>query len=329
LDKAIECSLAAGKLFFGTDGAMKEIRATIERIACADVPVLILGETGTGKEVLARQVHHQSPRSKKPFLKVNCAAVPSELVESELFGYERGAFTGAFQRKAGMFELADGGTIMLDEIGDMDFKLQAKLLQVLQDREFIRLGGKDTIRVDVRIIAATHQNLEKGIVENRFRQDLFYRLNVITMRLPSLRERRGDVVDLAHFLLRKNAPAGSPLQPITASLCQALLQYSWPGNIRELENTIHRLLIFQNPDAIAAELLEASGLSTPPPSSTTPVTAASESILKRVTKAKEQAESSAILTALDSCRWNRKQAASMLNIDYKALLYKIKKLNIE
>ena len=208
--------------------------------------MLIQGETGVGKEVFARELHAHSPRAKRSFLKLNCAALPSELVESELFGYERGAFTGAFQRKPGMFEQADGGTIMLDEIGDMDFKLQAKLLQVLQDHEFQRVGGKGCIRVDVRVIAATHCDLEQAIAEDRFREDLFYRLNVVSVRVPPLRERREDILAMAEFLARKHAPPGAAPPPIPPSLQEMFLAYDWPGNIRELENVIRKFLIFRD-----------------------------------------------------------------------------------
>ena len=210
-------------------------------------PVLIQGETGVGKEVLARQLHAYSPRAKRRMLKLNCAALPSELVESELFGYERGAFTGAFQKKPGMFELADGGTILLDEIGDMDFKLQAKLLQVLQDSEFQRLGGKDTIRVDVRVIAATHCDLEKRIADDRFREDLYYRLNVVSLSVPPLRERKDDIIALADFFIRKHAEPGTAIAKIPPRLQELFLEYHWPGNVRELENLVRRFLIF--PDA--------------------------------------------------------------------------------
>src|SRR5258706_948612 len=173
---------------------MKEIQALVAQIGWSEAPVLVQGETGSGKEILARELHAISPRAGKIFLKLNCAALPSELVESELFGYERGAFTGAFQKKAGMFELADGGTMLLDEIGDMDVRLQAKLLQVLQDHEFQRIGGKETIKVDVRVMAATHRDLEKAIEEQSFREDLYYRLNVINVVLPPLRQRSEDIV---------------------------------------------------------------------------------------------------------------------------------------
>ena len=218
--------MAATKLmFFGTNPSMKEIQRLVAQIGASEAPVLIQGETGSGKEVLARELHALSSRSKKLFLKFNCAALPSELVESELFGYERGAFTGAFQRKPGLFETADGGTLLLDEIGDMDFKLQAKLLQVLQDQEFQRLGGKETIRVDVRVIAATHRDLEKAIAEKNFREDLYYRLNVINLRVPPLRERKEDIIPIAEFLINKHAVSRTALPPVTPALKEAFMMY--------------------------------------------------------------------------------------------------------
>jgi two-component system, NtrC family, response regulator AtoC len=319
--------------FFGSNSYMKELHALLPRIGSSEAPALILGETGAGKEVLARELHMQSPRAKKPFLKVNCAALPSELIESELFGYERGAFTGAFQRKAGMFELADGGTIFLDEIGDMDFKLQAKLLQVLQDQEFQRLGGKETVRVDVRVIAATHRDLEKAIADNTFRMDLFYRLNVINLRVPPLRERKDDLPQLARFLMQKHAD-GAPLPILGPNFWDALAAYDWPGNIRELENVMRKLLILRDPDIIirelngkvsrkrAAEYQETLAI-TPERAST------NDTILEQVTRAKDQAETTAIVAALESTHWNRKKAAMLLKIDYKALLYKMKRLGVD
>ena len=195
-------------VYFSVTQAMREIQSVVAQVGWSEAPVLIQGETGVGKEVFARQLHARSPRASKPFLKMNCAALPSELVESELFGYERGAFTGAFQRKPGIFEQADGGTILLDEIGDMDFKLQAKLLHVLQDREFQRLGGKDVIRVDVRIMAATHCDLEGAMAKRAFREDLYYRLNVINLRLPPLRECREDIVPLLRVPAKKAQRSG-------------------------------------------------------------------------------------------------------------------------
>ena len=324
------------RAFLGTNPRMKEIQLLIRQIGWSEVPVLIQGETGTGKEVLARDLHEQSPRASGPFLKLNCAALPSELVESELFGYERGAFTGALQKKAGMFEMADRGTILLDEIGDMDVRLQAKLLQVLQDQEFRRIGGKETVKVDVRVIAATHRDLEKAIVGQTFREDLYYRLSVINLHVPPLRDRREDIVPLAEFLIAKYSKKGVPSPTLTLDLKDAMTAYTWPGNVRELENCIRRLTILRNSDAIARELRDRASrkpfiaASVAENHSLEPAESGDDSsVLLRVTKAKQQAETSAILAALNSTRWNRKQAAALLRIDYKALLYKMKKLGID
>jgi two-component system response regulator AtoC len=322
------------QIFLGNSPQMREIQGLLRQVGWSEVPILIHGETGVGKEVLARELHAQSPRANRPFFKLNCAALPSELVESELFGYERGAFTGAFQKKPGMFELADGGTLLLDEIGDMDYKLQAKLLQVLQDQEFQRLGGKETVRVDVRVLAATHQDLEKAIADRRFREDLYYRLNVISMRIPALRERKEDVIALTEFLLKKHSPKGSAVPTISPSLQQALLMHNWPGNIRELENLVRKFVVLRDPELIAAELkgshTRKSLLSTEVLPDVPDQPASNEAtILQQVSKAKHHAETTAIVAALNSTRWNRKQAAALLKIDYKALLYKMKKLSIE
>jgi two-component system, NtrC family, response regulator AtoC len=330
--------------FVGSTQGMKEIQGLLGPIGWSDAPVLIQGETGSGKEVIARELHAQSPRAKKAFLKVNCAALPSELVESELFGYERGAFTGAFQKKAGMFEIADGGTILLDEIGDMDVRLQAKLLQVLQDQEFQRIGGKETIKVDVRVLAATHQDLEKAIVDRRFREDLYYRLNVINIQLPPLRDRKEDIIPMAEFLLRRHTSQSAQAPVITMALSQAMTAYHWPGNVREMENFVRKFIVLRDADGLARELhakamrnpLILASAPAPAPDSNalialppaTPAEVASP-ILEQVTKAKQQAETEAILAALNSTRWNRKQAAALLKIDYKALLYKMKKLGVD
>lgn len=326
-------------MFFGKNPGMTALRSCLPRVAASDVPVLIQGETGTGKEVLARQLHSLSPRASKPFVKLNCAAVPSELIESELFGYERGAFTGAFQKKPGLFELADGGTIFLDEIGDMDIRLQAKLLQVLQDQEFRRLGGTDVVRVQVRVVAATHRDLVEAVRAGTFREDLYYRLNIFTLVLPSLRDRKEDIVNLAELLIARHRPAGAPMVEMTPALRAALTAFPWPGNVRQLENIVRKLIVLGDPNLIADELEmvgrgrvtdESSGASHHPAKTPRKKAAAEPgSILQEASRAKEEAEALAILDALHRSRWNRKQAAVLLNIEYKALLYKMKKLSIE
>jgi two-component system, NtrC family, response regulator AtoC len=320
--------------FIGNSPRMREIQSLAGQIGWSEAPVLVQGETGSGKEVIAREFHARSPRAKKLFLKLNCAALPSELVESELFGYERGAFTGAFQKKAGMFEMADGGTILLDEIGDMDFRLQAKLLQVLQDHQFQRIGGKDIVKVDVRVMAATHRDLEKAIADRSFREDLYYRLNVINIQIPPLRERKEDILPMADFLMKRHATAGAPLPSLTQDLRRAMMSYHWPGNVRELENVVRKLLILRDADVIARELngktARRTQVTVPTMDHPVPAEPAQASpILEQVTKAKQVAETDAILAALNSTRWNRKQAAALLKIDYKALLYKMKKLGVE
>lgn len=322
-----------GALFANT-GKARHLETLLRKIAPTDAPVLILGETGAGKEVIARYLHMHSPRAAKPFLKLNCAALPSELVESELFGYERGAFTGAFQKKAGMFEQANGGTLMLDEIGDMDFKLQAKLLQVLQDQTFQHLGGKDTIHVNVRVIAATHRDLEQAITEEKFREDLYYRLNVISVQVPALRERKEEIIPLAEFLMARHSVPGTPAPSLSPELRRALLEYQWPGNIRELENVMRRYVILRDAEGLVLELrmksLKRSGSSrTIPIQIPEPRKAASTSrILDQVSRARDLAEREAIFAALQSTGWNRKLAAAVLSVEYKALLYKMKKLSI-
>jgi two-component system response regulator AtoC len=321
-------------IFAGRNPRMRQIQALIGQIGWSEAPVLIQGETGSGKEVVARELHNQSPRADKPFLKLNCAALPSELVESELFGYERGAFTGAFQKKGGMFEMADGGTLLLDEIGDMDVRLQSKLLQVLQDNSFQRIGGRETVKVDVRIMAATHRDLEQAIADRTFREDLYYRLNVINIHLPPLRERSEDIVPLTEFLINRRAgESDGPPPALTPELREALTHYQWPGNVRELDNYVRKLLIFKDPAMVYRELnakrpraLGAAASATPSSPDVSPETS---TVLEQVGKVKQQAETEAILAALNSTRWNRKLAAALLHIDYKALLYKMKKLGIE
>ncbi|MCE5307563.1 MAG: sigma-54 dependent transcriptional regulator [Acidobacteriales bacterium] len=330
------------------------VQLLLRQISASDVPVLIEGETGVGKEVVARRIHARSSRAAKPFLKLNCAALPSELVESELFGYERGAFTGALKNKPGRFEMADGGTILLDEIGDMDCKLQAKLLHVLQDQEFERLGGTERVRVNVRVLAATHCDLYRAMQEGRFREDLYYRLAVVVLRVPALRERKDEIVPLAEFLLRRHTPAGQTVQEIPPELQQALLAHSWPGNVRELENLMRKFIVVRNHRMLVAELgasatnhIRAAASAPPvsfasrrqmasrqpgdvePPEAAPPPAKIQAGILEQLDQARMEAETEAILAALHETRWNRKQAAQLLNIDYKALLYKMRKLAIE
>ncbi len=320
-----------GEMFFGRHPNIVRIRSLLPRVGNSDLPVLIRGETGTGKEVLARQIHAHSPRAGKQFVKLNCAAIPSDLLESELFGYERGAFSGAFQRKAGIFEMASGGTLLLDEIGDMDVRLQAKLLHVLQDRGFRRIGGKEDLVVEVRFIAATHRDLEAGIASGTFREDLYYRLNVMSFSLPPLRERQSEISEVATFMLRRHAPGLA----MPSQLVEALEQHDWPGNIRELESVIRRYVVLGDANFIAQEIRTRSILeSTPSPVPAAPVAHAvtresSGTPLEEASHAKRRAEAEAITTALNATRWNRKQAATLLKIDYKALLYKMKKLAID
>jgi two-component system response regulator AtoC len=326
--------LALHQPYLGSSPKMRSIRKLLPPVAWSEAPVLIQGETGVGKEVLARQLHALSRRAHKPFFKLNCAALPSELAESELFGYERGASSRAVPRTPGMFELADGGTLLLDEIGDMDFKLQAKLLQVLQDHEFQRLGGKETVRVDVRVIAATHHDLERAISGGKFRQDLYYRLNVVTLYVPPLRELREDIVPLTEFLLKKHCR--EPLPEISPKLQKTLLDHDWPGNVRELENVVRKFAILRNDDAIAPDLTTrarritfmgatAGGSEAIAAAQSSPQL---EPILEHGTRAKHQAETETIVAALKTMGWNRKKAALLLKIDYRALLYKMKKLGI-
>jgi two-component system response regulator AtoC len=327
LSRAPQHQLAGGASW------MMKMETLLRQVGASDAPVLLGGETGVGKEVLARLLHANSPRATNRFLKVNCAALPSELIESELFGYERGAFTGAIKTKPGKFDMADGGTILLDEIGDMDFRLQAKLLQVLQDQEFERLGGSETIRVNVRVMAATHADLEKSIREGRFREDLYYRLNVINIQVPPLRERADEIPLLAAHFLNKFSGPGGFVPEVTPTLHQGLLGYHWPGNVRELENFMRKYAVLQDSEAAVEELRLKSG-SKPKAAAVVPAQLPAQeavvpSTLERVTEVQKRAEAEAILAALHRTRWNRKQAASLLCVDYKALLYKMKKLEID
>jgi two-component system response regulator AtoC len=306
----------------------------LRRVGRSDVPVLLHGETGAGKEVMARKLWAYSNRVGKPFLKLNCAALPSELIESELFGYEKGAFTGAMVDKPGKFELAQDGTILLDEIGDMDTRLQAKLLQVLQDGEVQPLGSSRTIKVNVRIMAATHRDLHAAIAQNTFREDLYYRLSVINITIPPLRERRHEIIPLAEKLLLRHVGPGSAPPTIPDPLRRVMLEHQWPGNVRELENVMRRFLVYQDAALLVAELIDPFDsprprLAVARPSSPAQAPQFNGRVsLDHFAEASRTAESKLLLETLESVRWNRRQAAVQLNIDYKALLYKLQKHGI-
>jgi transcriptional regulator with GAF, ATPase, and Fis domain len=315
----------------------EELGFILAQVSPFDVPVLIQGETGAGKEVVARMLHARSTRRNQQFLKLNCAALPSELIESELFGYERGAFTGANKSTPGKFELANGGTIFLDEIGDMDVSLQAKLLQVLQDREFLPLGAREPIKVDVRVIAATHRDLEDAIERGEFREDLYYRLDVFNIKVPPLRERPEEIIELARVFLEKhqNQELGVPV--ITPQLRKALLAHAWPGNVRELENLMRRFLIYRDSAIIERELARRMGSRRTPLAVETesgllmsaPIKKPSGPTIETLRHNRDAEEAHVIVSVLESTRWNRKQAARQLGMDYKALLYRMKRLGID
>src|SRR5580693_925558 len=315
--------------FVAASPAMKKIRSQAALVANVEIPVLLLGESGTGKEVLARLIHKLSPRAHRTFLKVNCAAVPGDLLESELFGYEAGAFTGATHAKPGKFELCNKGTILLDEIGEMPALLQAKLLHVLQDQTFSRLGSRSVVKVDVRILAATNINIPEALASKRLREDLYYRLNAFTMQLPPLRERKEEIpVLLKHFMSRMAEQYARPPLPLSANMLQACQDYSWPGNLRELNNFIKRYLVLGDEKLAIQELQPRDdGNAARPDAAATPAEAGGG--LKSVARsAKDEAEAEAIRQALDQTNWNRKQAAALLQISYKALLYKIRQYGI-
>lgn len=314
--------------FIAASPAMRKVRAQAAQVAKINVPILMLGESGTGKEVVARLIHKLSPRAHRTFLKVNCAALPADLLESELFGYEPGAFTGANRPKPGKFEICNHGTILLDEIGEMPPSLQAKLLHVLQDQQFSRLGGRTTISVDVRILAATNINVQQAIAAKRLREDLYYRLNAFTINLPPLRERREEIPELLkHFMSLLSQRFARPPLPLSDELIQACERYHWPGNLRELENLVKRYLILGDEKLIISELdPQNSGMFGIPQ----PRRIGEPPDLKSLVRGlKDEAEMQAISEALEQTRWNRKEAARMLNISYKALLYKIRQYGID
>lgn len=317
-----------GVYFFAATEQMRQIRAQAMQVARFDFPVLLLGESGTGKEVLAQLIHKYSDRAHRTFLKVNCAAMPSELLESELFGYEPGAFTGAVKAKPGKFELGNKGTILLDEIGEMSPALQAKLLQVLQDGQFSRLGGRHSVKVDVRVLAATNINMVECIAKKTFREDLYYRLSSFVMSMPPLRQRKEEIpMMLRHFMIQVAERYACPLLSISAKLMAACENYSWPGNIRELENFVKRYLVLGDEDSAISDLQRGTVQESSPPVIAA-VEPQSPDLKQMVRTLKNGAEMEAIANALEDNGWNRKRTATTLNISYKALLYKIRQYEI-
>lgn len=308
---------------------MQANRKKAEKLAGTNVPVLIQGETGTGKEVLANLIHRWSPWNDGPFVKVSCPAIPTTLLESELFGYEKGAFTGAYGTKPGRVEMAHRGTLFLDEIAEMDPAIQAKLLQLLQDGQFCRIGAQEDKRVEVRVVCATNRHLEKEIEAGSFRQDLFYRINVINICMSPLRERREDIPDLIDYFLEAcSAAFKCSVPPPSVQLIQLLQTYDWPGNIRQLENLIKRYVILGGEGAISCDLVgqvpgNFNGETTANLPTNWPIS------LKKVSRqAVQEVERKIILQALQARRWNRKEAARTLKISYRALLYKIKEVGL-
>ena len=305
----------------GKNPQMQHAYVLAAQVADSNASVLILGETGTGKEYLARSVHFQSKRSEEPFIKVSCAALPETLLDSELFGHEKGSFTGAVARRIGRFEMADGGSLFLDEVGDMPHATQLKLLRVLQEKQFERVGGSETLTVDVRIIAATNRDLKKAIAEKAFREDLFYRLNVITINLPPIRERREDIPELVNHFLRKYCKeTGKDIEEISSEALQMIVSTSWPGNIRELENCIERAVILCHGRRIMPQHLFLSTDSDAQPAAEVSTTWTPKSL--------SEVERDHIDKVLDYCNWNQTRASSILGIDRKTLRNKIRDFDL-
>src|SRR5581483_4288537 len=316
--------------FLAASPQMVRIRQQILQIAPVDVPVFIYGESGVGKEVVARMIHMRSTRRNQPFIKVNCAALPGELLESELFGFEQGAFTGAVRSKPGKFELANKGTIFLDEIAEMSPHLQAKLLHVLQDHQYSRLGGRHMVETDVRVLAATNVEVQEAMKSGRLREDLYYRLNVLSINVPPLRERTTEIPLLFRHFLNKYSEKFQKETPTPSEhLIEAAIRYAWPGNLRELENFVKRYVILEDDEGSFRELVEmaAARQRTSPREESAPVR---EQGLKALVRGlKDEAEMEAIADALEKTHWCRKDAAKMLGISYKALLYKIRQFNLD
>jgi two-component system response regulator AtoC len=326
----------SGETIVWASESMRQIRALLEQVSDTDVTILIQGESGTGKEIVARTAHELSPRSRRAFVKVNCAALPENLLESELFGYEKGAFTGATSRKLGKFEHAHQGTIFLDEIGEMSPGLQAKLLQVLQDSEFTRLGGNREVKVDVRVLCATNRKLVEMVKDRTFREDLYFRLNVVNVAIPPLRERREEIPDLVDtFLRRFSARYRKPFSRLGSRLTAAFESYSFPGNVRELENMMKRVVVLESEESILAEIERSERQGARGASSLLQLIdeierTAGEVPLREVgRRAAQEAERGTIERVLQHTQWNRKQAARLLGVSYKTLLQKIRGCGLE
>jgi two-component system, NtrC family, response regulator AtoC len=306
---------------FGSTEAMRALRERLAKIAGANVPVLIHGESGTGKDIIARMIHAGSPWKSGPWVKVNCPAIPGTLLESELFGYEKGAFTGAYGAKPGRVEMAHRGTLFLDEISELDMALQSKLLQLLQDGQFCRIGAQEDKKVEVRVVCATNRKLEEEIIAGTFRADLFYRINVVNLYIPPLRERTSDIPQLvSYFIEYYNRKFNCRVPQPSAELMKALKKYHWPGNIRELENLVKRYVILGTEDSISGDLRPHE-----PDFFTADIPVDGQVSLKKITRqAVRELEHKIILKVLQHHHWNRKQAAKALSISYRALLYKIR-----
>jgi two-component system, NtrC family, response regulator AtoC len=308
-------------IIFGHSEVMQAVRSRLSKVAAANVPVLITGESGTGKDIIARLIHMLSPWKSGPYVKVNCPAIPGTLLESELFGYERGAFTGAVGSKPGRVELAHRGTLFLDEISELDPSLQSKLLQLLQDGQFCRIGAQEDKKVEVRVVCATNRRLEAEIEAGTFRQDLYYRINVVNLHMPALRERRGDIEDLCiYFLEYYNRKFNCRARPLSNEVLAVLQKYHWPGNIRELENLIKRYVILGHEEVITNDLVSREpDFFSPEISLDGPI-----SLKKMTRQCVRELERKVILKVLQHHHWNRKQSARTLGISYRALLYKIR-----
>ncbi|KPK76599.1 MAG: hypothetical protein AMJ89_03880 [candidate division Zixibacteria bacterium SM23_73] len=314
----------------GDSPQMLQIKTVVEQVADSELTILIRGESGTGKEIVARLLHTLSSRKKEPFVKVNCAAIPRDLLEAELFGYEKGAFTGAHKTKPGRFETANKGTIFLDEIGDMPLELQSKLLQVLEQYEFMRVGGIRTIKVDTRIVCATNRDLNKALKDQTIREDLFYRLNEVSINLPPLSERREDIpLLIEHFLQRYTTLYKKKYRSLSSKSIELLQEYDWPGNVRQLENLIKQVVVREDEEIIYDTLKAPSlhtGSYTPP--TTTPTQEKSYSLKTRVGDTVAHEEKALISEVLAKTNWNRRKAAQLLEISYRSLLYKIKEYQL-